>query len=91
MSCSGSGSSIASWTSIPSASSPSAEAAGCSLDGLLRLTYFWRRRVDTFEVLGLDQARRLTDIGIAGGTHPAQAQPFAGDIRSRACPTAAAG
>jgi len=39
--------------------------SGLLLDGLLWLTYFWRRRVDTFEVLGLDQARRLTDIGIA--------------------------
>ena len=39
--------------------------SGLLLRGLLRLTYFWRRRVDTFEVLGLDQARRLTDIGIA--------------------------
>jgi hypothetical protein len=39
--------------------------SGLLLDGLLHLTYFWRRRVDTFEVLGLDQARRLTDIGIA--------------------------
>jgi hypothetical protein len=35
------------------------------LGGLLRLTYFWRRRVDTFEALGLDQVRRLRDIGIA--------------------------
>src|SRR5207247_8334444 len=34
------------------------------LRGLLHLTYFWRRRVDAFEVLGLNQARRLTDIGI---------------------------
>jgi hypothetical protein len=39
--------------------------SGVVLRGLLRLTYFWRRRVDTFEVLGCDQARRLTDIGIA--------------------------
>src|SRR5215470_1982927 len=38
--------------------------SGLLLGGLLRLTYFWRRRVDTFEVLGHDQARRLTDIGI---------------------------
>jgi hypothetical protein len=38
---------------------------GLLLDLLLRLTLFWRRRVDAFEVLGLDQARRLTDIGIA--------------------------
>ena len=31
---------------------------------LLRLTRFWRQRVDNFEVLGLDQARRLTENGI---------------------------
>jgi hypothetical protein len=31
---------------------------------LLRLTHFWRRRVDIFEVLGLDQARRLAGFGI---------------------------
>jgi Glycosyl transferase 4-like domain len=38
--------------------------SGLLLRALLRLTYFWRRRVDAFEVLGLDQARRLKDIGI---------------------------
>jgi len=32
---------------------------------LLGFTRFWRRRVDMFEVLGLDQARRLMDDGIA--------------------------
>jgi hypothetical protein len=32
---------------------------------LLRLTQFWRRRIDTFEVLGTDQARRLEECGIA--------------------------
>ena len=37
-------------------------SSGLLLDCLLRLTYFWRRRIDTFEVLGLDQARRLTDM-----------------------------
>src|SRR5262249_53268935 len=31
---------------------------------LLLLTRFWRQRVDSFEVLGLDQARRLTENGI---------------------------
>jgi hypothetical protein len=31
---------------------------------LLRLTQFWRRRIDRFEVLGLDQARRLAEGGI---------------------------
>jgi hypothetical protein len=34
---------------------------------LLRLTQFWRRRIDTFEVLGIDQARRLEECGIATG------------------------
>jgi hypothetical protein len=38
--------------------------SGLLFAGLLRLTYFWRRRVDSFELLGLDQGRRLTDIGI---------------------------
>jgi hypothetical protein len=37
---------------------------GFFLNLLLRLTNFWRRRIDTFEVLGLDQAHRLTEIGI---------------------------
>jgi hypothetical protein len=31
---------------------------------LLRLTHFWRRRIDEFEVLGIDQARRLEECGI---------------------------
>jgi hypothetical protein len=31
---------------------------------LLGLTRYWRRRIDMFEVLGLDQARRLASIGI---------------------------
>src|SRR5262249_20408574 len=39
--------------------------AGPGLQLLLRLTQFWRRRVDAFEVLGLDQARRLADSGVA--------------------------
>jgi hypothetical protein len=38
--------------------------AGCFTNLLLRLTNFWRRRVDMFEVLGFDQGRRLADIGI---------------------------
>jgi hypothetical protein len=40
---------------------------GLGLDLLLRLTRFWRRRIDAFEVLGLDQARRLVEMGIAEG------------------------
>ena len=39
--------------------------SGLLLGALLRLTYFWRRRIDAFEVLGLDQAQRLREIGIA--------------------------
>ena len=38
--------------------------AGFILGLLLRLTQFWRRRVDQFEVLGFDQARRLAECGI---------------------------
>jgi hypothetical protein len=38
--------------------------AGFLLNALLRLTQFWRRRVDMFEVLGLDQTRRLAEAGI---------------------------
>jgi hypothetical protein len=42
-------------------------SSGPSLRMLLLLTQFWRRRVDTFEVLGVDQARRLEKCGIAAG------------------------
>ena len=38
--------------------------AGFLVNVLLRLTRFWRRRIDIFEVLGLDQARRLAESGI---------------------------
>src|SRR6266478_1058455 len=38
--------------------------SGPVLDLLLRVTKFWRHRIDAFEVLGLDQARRLKDSGI---------------------------
>jgi hypothetical protein len=37
---------------------------GLTLRLLLRLTRFWRRRMDAFEVLGVDQARRLAESGI---------------------------
>src|SRR5262249_31103119 len=37
--------------------------AGVILKGLLWLTQFWRCRVDEFEVLGLDQERRLIESG----------------------------
>jgi hypothetical protein len=40
-------------------------SSGLILRLLLRLTQFWRRRIDAFEVLGVDQARRLADSGIA--------------------------
>ena len=39
--------------------------AGPLLKFLYRITLFWRRRVDRFEVLGEDQVRRLREIGIA--------------------------
>jgi hypothetical protein len=40
-------------------------SSGLMLRLLLRLTQFWRRQVNSFEVLGLDQARRLAEGGIA--------------------------
>src|SRR5215467_9959323 len=43
------------------------ENSGLILGLLLRLTQFWRRRIDAFEVLGVDQARRLADSGIVEG------------------------
>ena len=36
-----------------------------ALSLLLGLTNFWRRRIDGFEVLGLDQKRRLATTGVA--------------------------
>jgi hypothetical protein len=42
-------------------------ASGLVLRLMLRLTQFWRRRVHQFEVLGVDQARRLADSGIEEG------------------------
>ena len=38
---------------------------GWALRLLLRVTYFWRRQIHEFEVLGADQARRLLESGIA--------------------------
>jgi len=37
-----------------------------ALELLQRLTNFWRRRIDIFEVLGCDQWRRLGELGIPG-------------------------
>jgi hypothetical protein len=37
---------------------------GLGLNLLLYLTNFWRRRINAFEVLGIDQARRLAEIGV---------------------------
>jgi hypothetical protein len=39
--------------------------SGLMLELLLRLTQFWRRRIDQFEALGVDQTRRLAESGIA--------------------------
>jgi hypothetical protein len=41
------------------------ERSSLMLRALLRLTNFWRRRVDGFEVLGDDQSRRLEATGVA--------------------------
>lgn len=42
-------------------------SSGFLLQSLLRLTHFWRRRIDLFEVLGEDQALRLRESGIPEG------------------------
>jgi len=42
-------------------------SAGVVLRGIYWLTLFWRRRVDEFEVLGIDQSERLAEIGIPKG------------------------
>jgi hypothetical protein len=42
-------------------------SCGLVLGLLLRLTHFWRHRIDEFEVLGTDQARRLEDCGVSAG------------------------
>lgn len=38
--------------------------SGILLGALLKLTHFWRRRIEIFEVLGVDQARRLAEAGV---------------------------
>jgi hypothetical protein len=38
---------------------------GLALRLLLHVTYFWRRQVDHFEVLGADQTQRLLESGVA--------------------------
>ena len=45
--------------------------AGFLVNVLLRLTQFWRRRIDLFEVLGLDQARRLVEERYPRGANSA--------------------
>ena len=40
------------------------QSAGVMLGLLYRLTMFWRRRIDAFEVLGNDQLERLAEAGI---------------------------
>jgi hypothetical protein len=42
-------------------------SSGPILRLLLCFTQFWRRRIGRFEVLGIDQARRLEECGIAAG------------------------
>ena len=55
-------------------------------NAILFLTLFWRRQVDTFEVLGDDQKRRLTDIGIEPSRIKLKPDPAPIDIRSDQAP-----
>jgi hypothetical protein len=60
--------------------------SGRILDLLLRLTRFWRRRIDEFEVLGVDQARRLAESGIAEGRIRMKRDPSPVTFASKPCP-----
>jgi hypothetical protein len=60
--------------------------SGPILDLLLRLTRFWRRRIDEFEVLGVDQARRLAESGIAQGRIRLKRDPSPVTFTPELCP-----
>jgi hypothetical protein len=62
--------------------------SGHILDLLLRLTRFWRHRIDEFEVLGIDQARRLAESGIAEGRVRMKRDPSPVTFASNLCPLA---
>jgi hypothetical protein len=62
--------------------------SGRILDLLLRLTRFWRRRIDEFEVLGIDQARRLAESGIAEGRIRMKRDPSPVTFAPNLCPLA---
>jgi hypothetical protein len=62
--------------------------SGPVLDLLLRLTRFWRRRIDEFEVLGIDQARRLAESGIAEGRIRMKRDPSPVTFTPKLCPLA---
>jgi hypothetical protein len=62
--------------------------SGPILDLLLRLTRFWRRRIDEFEVLGVDQARRLAESGIAEGRIRMKRDPSPVTFTPKPCPPA---
>jgi hypothetical protein len=62
--------------------------SGPILDLLLRLTQFWRRRIDEFEVLGVDQARRLAESGIAEGRIRMKRDPSPVTFTPKLCPLA---
>jgi hypothetical protein len=62
--------------------------SGGILDLLLRLTRFWRRRIDEFEVLGVDQARRLAESGIAERRIRMKRDPSPVTFTPKPCPLA---
>jgi hypothetical protein len=61
-----------------------------ALDLLLGLTNFWRRRIGGFEVLGLDQLKRLRETGVAEErialVRDGSPVSFAGDVVAEALP-----
>ena len=58
------------------------------LDLLYRLTVFWRKRVNAFEVLGTDQAERLIEIGIPSDRITLKRDPSPVEINTSTKPLA---
>jgi hypothetical protein len=66
-----------------------------ALNLLLSLTNFWRRRIDGFEVLGLDQMKRLRETGVREDrialVRDGSPVSFAGEVAVEALPADLAG
>ena len=75
----------------PGMSDGSEQSPGLPLQLIYRLTMFWRRRVDEFEVLGHDQMHRLGEVGIPSERVRLKRDPSPVRFRSRHAPAVSAG